>query len=43
MYDTNMPEGITEEMRIIPMVMHGILGLLPLLVLFRMQKAKIGE
>lgn len=39
-YDPNMPEGITEEMRIIPMIMHAILGLLPLIVLFRLNKSK---
>tara|TARA_B100000900_G_C20178046_1_gene552694 strand:+ start:155 stop:607 length:453 start_codon:yes stop_codon:yes gene_type:complete len=37
-YDTNMPEGITEEMRIIPMIMHGVLGVLPIIVLFRLLK-----
>ena len=37
-YDTNMPEGITEEMRIIPMIMHGVLGVLPMIVLFRLSK-----
>ena len=42
-YDTNMPEGITESMRIYPMVMHAVLGVLPLVVLFRMSKKKIGN
>ena len=37
-YDPNMPEGITEEMRIIPMIMHGVLGVLPIIVLFRLSK-----
>lgn len=34
LYDTNMPEGMTENMRSIPMVMHGILGVLPVYVMF---------
>ena len=33
-YDSNMPEGITERMRIIPMIMHAVLGILPIVVLF---------
>ena len=37
-YDTNMPEGITESMRIYPMVMHAVLGMLPFIVLFRLSK-----
>ena len=41
-FDTNMPEGITESMRIYPMIMHAVLGILPLFVLFRMsQSAKL--
>jgi hypothetical protein len=37
-----MPEGITESMRIYPMIMHAVLGILPLFVLFRMsQSAKL--
>jgi len=41
-FDPNMPEGITESMRIYPMIMHGVLGILPLFVLFRMsQSAKL--
>ena len=41
-YDPNMPEGITESMRIYPMIMHAVLGILPLFVLFRMsQSAKL--
>ena len=39
-YDQNMPEGITESMRIYPMVMHAVLGILPLIVLFRMSRNK---
>ena len=39
-YDSNMPEGITESMRIIPMIMHAVLGILPIVVLFRMSKKK---
>lgn len=42
-YDTNMPEGITESMRIYPMIMHAVLGVLPLVVLYRMSKKKIGN
>ena len=40
-YDTNMPEGITESMRIYPMIMHAVLGVLPIVVLYRMSKKKI--
>ncbi|MDA0742165.1 MAG: hypothetical protein O2862_09660 [Bacteroidetes bacterium] len=41
-YDPNMPEGITESMRIYPMIMHAVLGILPLFVLFRIsQSAKL--
>ena len=41
-FDPNMPEGITESMRIYPMIMHAVLGILPLFVLFRMsQLAKL--
>ena len=29
-FDPNMPEGITESMRVYPMIMHGVLGVLPL-------------
>lgn len=39
-YDQNMPEGITESMRIYPMVMHAVLGILPLIVIFRMSRNK---
>ena len=39
-YDQNMHEGITESMRIYPMVMHTVLGILPLIVLFRMSRNK---
>jgi len=42
-YDTNMPEGITESMRIYPMIMHAVLGVLPLVVLYRISKKKIGN
>jgi len=35
-YDPNMPEGITESMRVYPMIMHGVLALLPIIVLIRM-------
>lgn len=42
-YDTNMPEGITESMRIYPMIMHAVLGVLPIVVLYRMSKMKIGN
>jgi hypothetical protein len=37
-YDTNMPEGITESMRIYPMVMHAVMGMLPFIVLFKLSK-----
>jgi len=39
-WDPNMPEGITENMRLIPMIMHGILGILPLYVLLGKSKIK---
>ena len=39
-YDTNMPEGISEDMKIYPMIMHGVLGILPLIVLYRMSQKK---
>lgn len=39
-YDQNMHEGITESMRIYPMVMHAVLGILTLIVLFRMSRNK---
>ena len=35
-YDPNMPEGITESMRIYPMIMHAVLAILPVIVLVRM-------
>ena len=38
-YDPNMPDGITESMRIYPMIMHGVLGVLPLYVLVRMSQS----
>lgn len=38
-FDTNMPEGMTEDMKIYPMIMHGILGILPLYVLARMSQS----
>ena len=40
-YDTNMPEGITESMRIYPMVMHAVLGILPFIVFLRLSKNKL--
>jgi uncharacterized membrane protein len=39
-YDQNMPEGITESMRIYPMVVNAVLGILPLIVLFRISRNK---
>lgn len=42
-YDTNMPEGITESMRIYPMLMHAVLGILPLIAIYKMSKKKIGS
>ena len=38
-YDPNMPDGMTESMRIYPMIMHGVLGVLPLYVLVRMSQS----
>lgn len=35
-FDTNMPEGITESMRVYPMIMHAVLAFLPVIVVFRM-------
>ena len=35
-FDPNMPEGITESMRIYPMIMHAVLAILPIIVLVRM-------
>ena len=35
-YDPNMPEGITESMRIYPMIMHAVLAILPIIVIVRM-------
>lgn len=41
-FDPNMPKGVTESMRIYAMIMHAVLGILPLFVLFRMsQSAKL--
>ena len=37
-FDPNMPEGISESMRIYPMIMHGILGILPLYVIVKMSQ-----
>jgi len=42
-YDPNMPEGITESMRIYPMIMHAVLGMLPLIAIYIMSKKKIGS
>ena len=38
-FDPNMPEGIPESLRIVPMIMHGVLGVLPFYVLFKMSGA----
>jgi len=38
-FDPNMPDGIPESLRIVPMIMHGVLGVLPLYVLFKMSRA----
>jgi len=38
-YDPNMPDGMTESMRIYPMIMHCVLGVLPLYVLVRMSQS----
>lgn len=38
-YDPNMPDAMTESMRIYPMIMHGVLGVLPLYVLVRMSQS----
>ena len=37
-FDPNMPEGITESMRVFPMIMHGVLGVLPLYVIVKMSQ-----
>ena len=37
-FDPNMPEGITESMRVYPMIMHGVLGVLPLYVIVKMSQ-----
>jgi len=42
-YDPNMPEGMTESMRVYPMIMHAVLGILPIVVLVRISKKKIGS
>ncbi len=36
--DPYMPEGITESMRVYPMIMHGVLGVLPLYVIVKMSQ-----
>ena len=41
--DQIMPEGMTESMRAYPMIMHSVLGILPIVVLVRMSKKKIGS
>ena len=35
-FDPNMPDGITESMRIYPMIMHAVLATLPIIILIRM-------
>ena len=42
-YYPNMPEGITESMRIYPMIMHAVLGILPIIVLIRMSKMNLSK
>ena len=37
-FDPNMPEGITESMRVYPMIMHGVLGVLPLYIIVKMSQ-----
>jgi hypothetical protein len=37
-FDPNMPEGMTESMRIYPMIMHGVLGVLPLYIIVKMSQ-----
>lgn len=37
-FNPNMPEGITESMRVYPMIMHGVLGVLPLYVIVKMSQ-----
>lgn len=39
-YDPNMPEGISDSMRIVPMIMHAVLGLLPIYALVRMSRVQ---
>ena len=41
--DTNLPEGMTEDMKIYPMIMHAVLALLPLIVLYKMSRMKMSE
>lgn len=40
--DTNLPEGMTEDMKIYPMIMHAVLALLPLIVLYKMSRMKMS-
>ena len=41
--DPNLPEGMTEDMKIYPMIMHAVLALLPLIVLYKMSRMKMSE
>lgn len=40
--DTNLPKGMTEDMKIYPMIMHAVLALLPLIVLYKMSRMKMS-
>ena len=39
--DPNMPDGMTEDMKIYPMIMHAVLAALPLSALYKLSRAKL--
>jgi len=41
--DPNMPDGMTEDMKIYPMIMHAVLAALPLIALYKLSKAKLSK
>lgn len=41
--DTNLPEGMTEDMKIYPMIMHGVFAVLPLVVLYKMSRMNLSK
>jgi hypothetical protein len=41
--DTNLPEGMTEDMKIYPMIMHGVFAVLPLVVLYKMSRINLSK